>query len=85
MRNRGGRLSVAALAAGFVAAALSVGATSLKGGAKAEAPAAKNLVERGRYLATTMGCNDCHTPGMLFGGPDFSRALPASATTPMGT
>lgn len=34
--------------------------------------------ERGRYLVTIMGCNDCHTPGTLFGAPDFDRQLSGS-------
>lgn len=25
----------------------------------------KNLVERGRYIIATSGCNDCHTPGYM--------------------
>jgi mono/diheme cytochrome c family protein len=35
-------------------------------------------VERGRYLVTTMGCNDCHTPwklGEKGPEPDMSRLL----------
>ena len=34
--------------------------------------------EHGAYLATAMGCHDCHTPGGLFGKPDFQRALAGS-------
>jgi mono/diheme cytochrome c family protein len=34
--------------------------------------------ERGKYLTTIMGCNDCHTPGALYGVPDMSRALSGS-------
>lgn len=26
------------------------------------------VVERGRYLALTAGCNDCHTPGYAMSG-----------------
>ncbi len=49
----------------------------------AEAVAARNgaharQVERGRYLTTIMGCNDCHTPGFFYGSPDFSRQLSGS-------
>ncbi len=33
---------------------------------------------RGEYLTTIMGCNDCHTPGTLYGAPDFSRKLAGS-------
>ena len=35
-------------------------------------------VERGAYLVTTMGCNDCHTPwkmGPRGPEPDMTRAL----------
>jgi mono/diheme cytochrome c family protein len=28
----------------------------------------KRLVERGKYLAKTAGCNDCHTPGYAMNG-----------------
>jgi mono/diheme cytochrome c family protein len=35
-------------------------------------------LERGKYLTTICGCNDCHTPGSLFGTPDFSRQLSGS-------
>jgi mono/diheme cytochrome c family protein len=34
--------------------------------------------QHGAYLATAMGCHDCHTPGGLFGKPDFQRALAGS-------
>lgn len=35
-------------------------------------------LERGEYLTTIMGCNDCHTPGTLHGQPDFQRKLSGS-------
>ena len=35
-------------------------------------------VHRGEYLVAITGCNDCHTPGALFGAPDFKRALSGS-------
>jgi len=35
-------------------------------------------VVRGRYLVTIMSCNDCHTPGYLYGAPDTSRRLSGS-------
>ena len=31
-------------------------------GKQLAAPGAEDLVERGHYLVTTMGCNDCHSP-----------------------
>ncbi len=34
--------------------------------------------ERGKYLVTIAGCNDCHTPGFFLGKPDFSRTLAGS-------
>ena len=46
---------------------------------QASHPAATtNAVERGRYLVTTMGCNDCHTPwklGERGPEPDMTRML----------
>ncbi len=41
--------------------------------ARAETP-----VERGLYLVTISGCNDCHTPGGLLGSPDKTRVLAGS-------
>jgi mono/diheme cytochrome c family protein len=35
-------------------------------------------VERGKYLVTLGGCNDCHTPGYFFGKPDMARFLAGS-------
>ena len=42
------------------------------------AQAADNAVERGKYLVTIAGCNDCHTPGYFLGKPDFAHALSGS-------
>jgi mono/diheme cytochrome c family protein len=47
-------------------------------GASAAASAAETQIERGKYLVTISGCNDCHTPGYFLGKPDFSRALSGS-------
>jgi mono/diheme cytochrome c family protein len=47
-------------------------------GAATGRPASMSRVERGRYLATLMGCGDCHTPGTFYGSPDFKRALSGS-------
>jgi mono/diheme cytochrome c family protein len=44
--------------------------------------------ERGAYLVTIAGCNDCHTPGGIYGKPDFQRTLSGSElgwTGPWGT
>ena len=38
----------------------------------------KSQIERGKYLVTLGGCNDCHTPGYFFGKADFAHALSGS-------
>jgi mono/diheme cytochrome c family protein len=56
-------------------------ATGKKPAAKGKAmstTAKAKLIARGRYLTTVMNCNDCHTPGFLFGAPDFERQLSGS-------
>jgi mono/diheme cytochrome c family protein len=60
------RASGAALASGFICAFVSASA-------RAESP-----VERGRYLVSVTGCNDCHTPGGMLGSPDKTRVLAGS-------
>ena len=40
--------------------------------------AADSQVERGKYLVTIGGCNDCHTPGSFLGKPDMTRVLGGS-------
>jgi mono/diheme cytochrome c family protein len=40
--------------------------------------AAESSVDRGRYLVTLGGCNDCHTPGYFLGKPDMGRFLGGS-------
>ena len=39
---------------------------------------AETAIERGRYLVTIGGCNDCHTPGYFLGKPDPERFLGGS-------
>jgi mono/diheme cytochrome c family protein len=34
--------------------------------------------ERGKYLVSIAGCNDCHTPGYFFGKPEMDRYLGGS-------
>jgi mono/diheme cytochrome c family protein len=48
-------------------------ATTVSTGALADAQ-----TDRGKYLVSIGGCNDCHTPGVFLGKPDFSRALGGS-------
>lgn len=50
------------------------------GSAGASQPAASSasLIERGKYLVTTMSCNDCHTPWKMGANgpePDMTRML----------
>ena len=37
-----------------------------------------DYVARGRYLTSVGACNDCHTPGNLWGAPDTTRILSGS-------
>lgn len=39
---------------------------------------AQDEVDRGKYLAGIMDCAGCHTPGIFFGKPDFTRTLAGS-------
>ena len=41
-------------------------------------PVGEAPVDRGRYLVTLSGCNDCHMPGYFFGKPDMARFLGGS-------
>jgi mono/diheme cytochrome c family protein len=42
------------------------------------AVAQSSQIERGKYLVTLGGCNDCHTPGYFLGKPDMARYLGGS-------
>lgn len=46
--------------------------------AAAAEPAREQMLQRGEYLVTMSGCDDCHTPGGLYGAPDRSRRLSGS-------
>jgi len=39
---------------------------------------AAEKLARGEQLSWTSGCNDCHTPGSLYGAPDTTRMLSGS-------
>lgn len=69
---RTGVLAAAVFVVAVPLAALAAGKSAGHGHAGAAA------LSRGEYLTLTMGCNDCHTPGALFGGPDFARKLSGS-------
>jgi len=46
--------------------------------ASAHSASAESPIERGKYLVTIAGCNDCHTPGYFLGKPDMARYLGGS-------
>jgi mono/diheme cytochrome c family protein len=63
----------------FVAAIFAAFTIAIAGRTQAKGVEAKsNRVARGEYLVTVMGCGDCHTPGTLYGSPDFKRKLSGS-------
>jgi mono/diheme cytochrome c family protein len=73
------RFGFALLLAAIVAASLVTYACTSGGKESAmTSAAAMDPVARGRYLVTIMSCNDCHTPGTLYGAPDTTRRLSGS-------
>jgi mono/diheme cytochrome c family protein len=67
------------LGASLGAAIVAIVAVSCSGGQ--QAPAEMTLTDkiaRGRELSFASGCNDCHTPGGLYGAPDTTRMLSGS-------
>lgn len=52
--------------------------SSQPAGRSRTAAASMTKTERGAYLATIMGCNDCHTPGAFYGAADTTRLLSGS-------
>lgn len=42
------------------------------------AVAESSQIDRGKYLVSLGGCNDCHTPGYFLGKPDMERFLGGS-------
>jgi mono/diheme cytochrome c family protein len=79
------------LAATGVLAALGAALTAVSCSSPPATPGAmtaEQKLARGRLLTLTMGCNDCHTPGYLYGAPDTTRLLAGSElgwTGPWGT
>lgn len=41
-------------------------------------PTAAEKIARGKEISYFAGCNDCHTPGGLYGAPDTTRMLSGS-------
>jgi len=72
---QGTRIASSALVAGALLAA-TLALTSAAPGKSATAKSKQ--VARGEYLVMVMGCGDCHTPGTLYGSPDFNRRLSGS-------
>src|SRR3954452_9154905 len=61
-----------------VVAAVSFGYQTFAGRNDPDAAPPQTQVERGRYLVTITGCNDCHTPFKMTANgpaPDFDRML----------
>ena len=67
------RIAMACAAAVFACAMCGACNTAQK--ASAAAPPDGNAVERGKYLVTIVGCNDCHTPKKMGpNGPELDTA-----------
>jgi mono/diheme cytochrome c family protein len=62
----------------FMLALGTAAAVAMLGVSLVRTNAADPQLERGKYLATFGGCNDCHTPGYFFGKPDMTRYLGGS-------
>ena len=73
-----GLACVACLALGVVATGCDRRPLDLAAGHVELTDATARTLERGRYLARVTGCNDCHTPGGMFGAPDPARQLSGS-------
>lgn len=83
------RLAAGVLAIAAVALPGTIGWRAIEAGPAAESSAGQAAqIERGRYLVSTMGCNDCHTPwkmGAKGPEPDNARFLtghPADVVMP---
>src|SRR5262245_16069743 len=64
-----------------VSAAVALSSTQPAGkpaAASTDAAAKAKQIAHGKHLTVVSACNDCHTPGFLFGAPDFSRELSGS-------
>ena len=67
-----------ALAAALTLALSASSCTSPKTEAPSATAPAMTPLQRGEYLANITGCNDCHTPGGIYGAPDHERRLSGS-------
>ena len=73
-----GAMSLAATTPAKKPAAKSAARSAAKTAKAPSASSTAKMIERGKFLTTVSGCNDCHTPGTMFGTPDFSRQLSGS-------
>lgn len=84
-------LVIASLAGGILAVSCNpTGGSATKDAAPAAAAewTPEEKLAEGKRLVAITGCNDCHTPGGLYGAPDMARALAGSEVgwvTPAGT
>jgi mono/diheme cytochrome c family protein len=83
-------LAVAAMAGTLAVASCGRNGTTGEPGAGDSAatatpgPTTEERVALGAHLVVVTGCNDCHTPGGLYGAPDASRTLAGSELGWMG-
>jgi hypothetical protein len=78
LKDRSERILVALLALGLLAVLAPAGSTQAQPQPGGQSAIAAKRIERGKYLTTIMGCNDCHTPmkmGPKGPEPDMSRML----------
>ena len=64
--------------AGAIAAAVFVASCTQQASVGTTAASAEDPIAHGRRLAWSSGCNDCHTPGSMYGVPDTTRLLSGS-------
>ena len=71
-------VSLAVFAMCVVASAMLWSCTAEKHEAPEAGMTPAQTLARGRYLFLTLGCNDCHTPGSMYGAPDTTRMVAGS-------
>jgi mono/diheme cytochrome c family protein len=84
----GSALVAVALALGVAACSKTAQNTTTTDSTSTVSMTPEQKLARGQYLTVVVGCNDCHTPGALFGAPDMRRQLAGSElgwTGPWGT
>jgi mono/diheme cytochrome c family protein len=74
----GAALTAVAIALGLASCAKTQQTTTSTDSTATVTLTPEQRIERGRYLTSVSGCNDCHTPGTIYGAPDMSRQLSGS-------